>query len=74
MPVFNFHCSVSPPKKLFVEESPASSAAQDSQDQGMSIPVVGSSESFLKQVQIFFFLLWKNRAIFFCIISCRAFS
>uniref|UniRef100_A0A3Q1I6L7 polynucleotide adenylyltransferase n=1 Tax=Anabas testudineus TaxID=64144 RepID=A0A3Q1I6L7_ANATE len=33
---------VSPPKKLFVEGSPAPSAAPAAKDQGMSIPVIGS--------------------------------
>uniref|UniRef100_A0A3Q3WND6 polynucleotide adenylyltransferase n=1 Tax=Mola mola TaxID=94237 RepID=A0A3Q3WND6_MOLML len=31
-----------PPKQLFVESSPASSAAPAAQDEGMSIPVIGS--------------------------------
>lgn len=39
-----FFCSVSPPKQLFVEGSPAPSAAPAAQDQGMSIPVIGASE------------------------------
>ncbi|XP_044070040.1 poly(A) polymerase gamma [Siniperca chuatsi] len=34
--------SVSPPKQLFVEGSPVPSAAPAAQDQGMSIPVIGS--------------------------------
>lgn len=42
---FLFFCSISPPKQLFVE-SPAPSAAPAAQDQGMSIPVIGSSEYF----------------------------
>ena len=36
--------SVSPPKQLFEEGSPAPSAAAAADDQGMSIPVIGSSE------------------------------
>lgn len=43
---FSIFCSVSPPKQLFVERSPAPSTAPAAQDQGMSIPVIGSSESF----------------------------
>ncbi|KAM9345460.1 poly(A) polymerase gamma-like [Symphorus nematophorus] len=41
-PVSDTDDSVSPPKQLFVEGSPAPSAAPAAQDQGMSIPVIGS--------------------------------
>ncbi|KAA8584078.1 hypothetical protein FQN60_015286 [Etheostoma spectabile] len=41
-PVSDTEDSVSPPKQIFVEGSPAPSAAAAAPDQGMSIPVIGS--------------------------------
>lgn len=42
--LYSVFFSVSPPKNLFVEGSLAPSAAPAAKDQGMSIPVIGSSE------------------------------